>query len=235
MELYTLEEVPGKSKKVRVIWDTDEYEYDEPSEHHYSMRDRQIDGIGEDESEWSMGISIEEHGDSFEIDYPAEFIKEKASISPRIRIVDNKRHYVDRYWNENGKLVIPSGSLSKKVSVKDYFNATLGEYPNIDPKKGPLWLELQDLRKDAKIMLLSLMNQIPVDKIEKTAGPKTEFIHVPKIINGKETIVTVPTNYGLAVNLLKSNNINWQNQISPDGILYGDAKALKRRVVNFLL
>jgi len=234
MEIYTLEELPGKNKKVRVTWDTDDWEYDEPSEHHYSMRDRQINGIGEDESEWSMGISIDTEGDNWDIDYPAELVNTKSSnIKNKLRIVNNGRHYVDRYWDENGRLVIPRDSFDT-VSVKEYFNRVLGDYPNIDPKKGPLWIERTEMRKKPEVMLMSVMNQIPSDKIDTVKDPKTEFIRVPEIIDGEEKIVTVPTNRGLMINLLKANNSTWQNQIRPSEINHSDLNVLTRRIINFL-
>ena len=234
MEIYTLEEIPGKNKKVRVVWDTDDYEYDEPSEHHYSMRDRQINGIGEDESEWTMGITIETEGDNWDMVYPAELVDNKSNISNQLRIVNNKKHYADRYWDASGMLVIPRDSFDT-VSVKEYFNRTLGSYPNIDPKKGPLWIERKEMSKKPEVQLMSIMNQVPKDKIEKTKGPKTEFIQVPEIIDGEEKIVTVPTRYGLMVNLLKANNYNWQNEIRPDGMSHSEKYEIISKMLEYLL
>ena len=217
MEFYTLETIPDTNKQVRVMWDPNDWEYDEPSEHHYSMRDRQINGIGEDGSEWTMGITIDPEAGDWNEEIPAELIRGESSYTGKLTMIDNKKKYLKRYWDENGKASQLMGNVYP-VSVKEYFDKTLGEYPNIDPKKGPHWLEREDLHKNPEIRLLSILNKIPSEKIEKTKGPKTEFIQVPEIINGEEKIVTVPTEYGLIVNLLNTNNYTWENEIRPDGI-----------------
>ena len=218
MEFYTLEEIPGKNKKIRVMWDPDDWEYDEPSDHHHSMRDRQINGTGEDGSEWTMSITIDPEAGDWSEEFPAEMTGGKSSYTGKLRIVDNKKQYVDRYWDENGRMQKSSVNAFYDVTVKEYFDKVLGAYPNVDPKEGPLWLEREELRKDPEIMLLSILNAIPSEKIETTKGPKTEFIQVPEIINGEEKIVTVPTEYGLLANLLNTNNYEWENQTRPDGM-----------------
>jgi len=167
MIFYELLTVPGTSKKVRVLWDTDDYEYDEPSEHHYSMRDRQINGIGEDGSQWTMGISVEAEGDNWDMEYEPEIAsKEKLDTNAKVlRLVNNKKHYQERYWDKDGRLERPENSF-RSVSVKEWFEKVLGDYPNIDISKGPQAMELAEMRKDPEVMLMSIMSEVPKDKIE---------------------------------------------------------------------
>lgn len=216
------------------MWDPDDWEYDEPSDHHYSMRDRQINGTGEDGSEWTMGITISPETGDWNEEIPAELVKGESSYTGKLRIVDNKKQYVDRYWDESGRLQNSSTSAFYDVPVKEYFDKVLGAYPNVDPKKGPLWLERKELRKDPEIMLLSVLNRIPSEKIETTKGPKTEFIQVPEIINGEEKIVTVPTNYGLIVNLLDTNNYEWENETRPDGMGWNKKSDIVASLLKYL-
>ena len=236
MFFYELLPVPGTNKKVRVLWDTDDYEYDEPSEHHYSLRERQINGIGEDGSQWTMGISIEAEGDSWDMEYEPEMINnEKLDVNKKqLRLVNNKRHYQERYWDENGRLVRPENSF-KEVSIKEWFKEVLGDYPNVSVSKGPQAVELAEMRKDPEVMLMSVMSQIPSNKIERTKGPKTEFIQVPEIIDGEEKIVTVPTHYGLIVNLLTTNNYEWQNRIRPNEISQNKKDEIISAMIKHLL
>lgn len=236
MIFYELLTVPGTDKKVRVLWDTDDYEYDEPSEHHYSLRDRQINGIGEDGSQWTMGISIEAEGDNWNMEYEPEMTTDKKLDvnTKNLSLVNNKRHYQERYWDKNGGLVRPNNSF-KNVNIKEWFKLVLGDYPNVDVSKGPQSIELVEMRKEPEVMLMSIMNQVPADKIKRTEGPKTEFIQVKTIINGEEKIVTVPTDYGLIINLLMNNNFTWQNKIRPSNMSWSDFTKLKERIIDYLI
>lgn len=234
-EFFSLEKLPNSDKKIRVVWDTNEYEYDEASEHEYGWRARDIVGIGEDGSEWIMPIEIESESDAWDSVDDASMTSTTKNPDMKLHITDNKTQLEDRYWDEDGRLQWPNKGTSREVSVGEYFKLKVGDYPNIDVKKGPHWLERQEMRKDPEIMLLSLMSRIPKEKIAPSNNViGAEFYKVPEIINGEEKNVTVPTKYGLIKNLLNANNYTWQNEIKPEGLNQDDFRELKRKIITFL-
>ena len=234
-EFFSLEEIPNSDKKVRVVWDTSEYEYDEASEHQYDWRARDIIGIGEDGSEWIMPIEIHSESEDWDSVGDASLTSTAKNPDMKLHIIDNKSHYGDRYWDENGRLQWPNKRTSREVTVSEYFKQKVGDYPNINILKGPHWLERQEMRKNPEIMLMSIMSQIPREKIASSNNVVgAEFYRVPEIIDGEEKIVTVPTQYGLIKNLLMANNYTWQNRIKPEGLNQDDFRDLKRKVITFL-
>lgn len=234
-EFFSLEKLPKSDKKIRVVWDTSEYEYDEPSEHEFGWRSRDILGIGEDGSEWIMPIEIHSESDDWDSVDDASMTSTTKNPDMKLHITDNKTQLADRYWDEDGRLQWPDKRTSREVSVGEYFKQKVGDYPNISVKKGPHWLERQEMRKDPEIMLMSIMSQIPTGKISaNNTLTRAEFYRVPEVINGEEKMVTVPTKYGLIKNLLMANNYTWQNEIKPNGISYDDFDKLKKEIVSFL-
>lgn len=234
-EFFSLEKLPKSDKKIRVVWDTSEYEYDEPSEHEFGWRSRDILGIGEDGSEWIMPIEIHSESDDWDSVEDASLVSTTKNPDMELRITDNKSHYVDRNWDENGMIFFHDKGTLRKVNLREYFKLKVGDYPNIDVKKGPHWLEKQEMRKDPEVMLMSIMGRIPTGKISaNNTLTRAEFYRVPEVINGEEKMVTVPTKYGLIKNLLMANNYTWQNEIKPNGISYDDFDKLKKEIVSFL-
>lgn len=236
-EFFTLEKLPNTDKKVRVVWDTTEYDWNELDVDNYIYEYRGIYGIGEDGTNWIKTVTVNVNNeDDWDDAGDTELTSSIPNEEETLLIVDNKAHIVDRYWDEDGRLQwLTNKARNKEVSIKEYFKQKVGDYPNIDITKGAHWLEKREMRKNPEVMLMSVMSYIPVEKIAANkSGAETEFYRVPKIINGEEKIVTVPTQYGLIKNLLMANNYTWQNEIKPVGINHNELEELKRNILKFL-
>ena len=57
-EFFTLEKLPNTDKKVRVVWDTTEYDWNELDVDNYIYEYRGIYGIGEDGTNWIKTVTV---------------------------------------------------------------------------------------------------------------------------------------------------------------------------------
>jgi hypothetical protein len=233
-EFFTLEKKPNLDKKVRVVWETGDYVHDEASDDGWGLRLRDIEGIGEDGSQWIMPIEIDVNTegwnqiDDVEMSSEPEFLK-----NIKLRLVDLQKRYVNSFWNEDGLLVYPDG-LSKEVSVAEWFHEKLGDYPNIELSKGPASKKLEQILTDPESLLKYLLRNIPKDKISTGGlGERVQFYQTPKTIDGINQIMTVPTEYGLIKNILTVNNWEWQRKIKPDSVDHIKYKQVADKVLQY--
>lgn len=234
-EFFTLEKKPNLDKKVRVVWETGDYVHDQASDSGRDyMRQRDIEGLGEDYSQWIMPIEIDVNTedwnqiDDAEVSGEATFLKNIG-----LELVDLQREYVNSFWDENGQLFYPDGIL-KEVSVAEWFHERLGDYPNIDISKGPNSKKLEQILTDPESLLKFLLKTIPGDKISTEGmGERVQFYQTPKTIHGHNQIITVPTEYGLIKNILTVNNWKWIQKIKPDGVDYIKYKQVTDKVLQY--
>ena len=228
---YSLEEAEGSNspRKVRVEWDTDDYDYDERSDGHWSYRTRIIKGVGEDGSEWKMMIDIEEHlEDWYEVE-DAELSKPKGSIK-ELELLDVNRYYDSMYWDDSGQL--KTGNSRNMVSPSTYFRMILGKYPNIDVRKGPNSKRERKLLKDPQTLLKKMLGTISSNNIsDQPSDKKADFIRVEK--DGKTVVEATPK--GIINNLLNLNNANWYHKTRPEKMSMDELDMLKKAITRWLL
>lgn len=193
-----------KGQNIRIAWDTYDIEDGERSDVNGSYINGIITGIGEDGSTWEAWITQHEHdGDDWEfIDTPEQ--KKPANEIKTLKIGDNNKTY-PLYWDVTGSR---ERFVFKSVSVKDWFNEILGDYPNVEYEMGPQHLEKIKLLKEPSRFLISKMPNIDREakiELEQDENEDSEFIKF-KNKEGKDLIRA--TDLGIVKWVLKKSSNN---------------------------
>lgn len=193
-----------KGQNIRVAWDLYDIEDGERSDINGSYINGKITGIGEDGSVWEAWITQYEHdAEDWEfIDTPEQ--EKPANEIKTLKIGDNNVIY-PLYWDGTGNR---ERFVYKSISVKDWFNKILGDYPNLDYKMGPHYLEKIKLLKEPSRVLISKMPTLDSGakiQLEQDENEDSEFIKF-KNKEGKDLIRA--TDLGIVKWVLKKSSNN---------------------------
>jgi len=216
-DYFDLITVPGTKKKLRVYWEDGESQG--PSDHRpWHMEKYTMNGIGEDGSVWEQYGDYDENTDDFYEEGEAEMIDKAGSVSV-IKYEDELSKWPG-YWDNYGKNPLSSmvwADRFKDVPIKEYFKIRVGDYPNVNIKKGPSKIAYEEQLKNdpAKFhqAIVGAINWGDMEKINVDKNKHSSKKYIYKWDEEKQADIIVATDYGIVHDILTSSHVKVSNMI----------------------
>ena len=129
--IYTIETNPDTFKQMRVEWNEIG---DKGDSHGHNWAEYGIRGTGEDGSTWDAWTQGDELSDSWSGELEDIEMSDGEGTETQMGINAPFRGYTG-HWTLDGRIIKTSHGRPL-LKTEDYFKETLGDFPNIDPRKG---------------------------------------------------------------------------------------------------
>lgn len=218
-DYFTLETIPGTKEKLRIYWEDGESQGE--SDHRpWDSESYVMNGIGEDGSAWEQFGDYNSNADEFYEDGDPEMIEKPGTskVLSYFNIHDKK----PGYWDMAGRIPNKFNGY-KNIPIKEYFKLRVGDYPNVNIKKGPDAIAFNNaLSKDPRRFHQSIVGNIQWNEMKKINFSKNK--HSSKKYTyywseEKQADIITATAYGILHDALSSYELNIKNRDVANGIL----------------
>ena len=225
-DYFKLETIPGTKEKLRVYWEDGE-SIGESDHRPWDSEAYVMNGIGEDGSVWEQFGDYHSNADEFYEHGDPEMI-EKPGTSKLLSYysIHDKN---PGYWNMDGRMpghsYIPNQKPNgyKVMPIEEYFKLRVGDYPNVNIKKGPDAIAYNNaLSKDPRRFHQSIVGNLqPIDwkkiLVDEKKGSSKKYTYDWN--EEKQADIITATTYGILHDVLSSHKINIKNRDVAKGIL----------------
>ena len=211
--------IPGTEKKIRVYWEDGE-SMGESDHRPWDSEAYVMNGIGEDGSVWEQFGDYNSNADEFYEEGDPEMTAGPGT--GKLLSYLNIRDKNPGYWDMSGRISYKWDGY-KNMPIKEYFKLRVGDYPNVNIKRGPDAIAFNNaLSKDPRrfhqslvgIINWSEMKEISVDK-NKHSSKKYTYDWSEE----KQADIITATAYGILHDALASYKLNIKNRDVANGIL----------------
>jgi len=211
--------IPGSEKKLRVYWEDGE-SIGESDHRPWDSEAYVMNGIGEDGSVWEQLGEYNSNADEFYEEGDPEM-----TAGPGTSKVLAYWNILDKnpgYWDMDGRIPYRWDSY-KNIPTKEYFKRRVGDYPNINIKKGPDNIVFNNaLSKDPRRFHQSIVGHIQHNDMSKIHVDKNKHSSKKYTYDWneeKQADIITATAYGILHDVLSSHKINIKNRDVAKGIL----------------